>query len=60
LEGRFMGAAAVARLHADPAFRAELAAAISELAAARSRGLAPSHDCQSETEALEKGLFPKQ
>jgi acid phosphatase (class A) len=60
LEGRFMGAAAVARLHADPAFRADLAAAISELAAARSRGLAPSHDCQAETEALEKGLFPKQ
>jgi acid phosphatase (class A) len=60
VEGRFMGAAAVARLHADPAFRAELAAAISELAAARSRGLAPSHDCQAETEALEKDLLPKQ
>ena len=60
VEGRFMGAAAVARLHADPAFRAELEAAISELAAARSRGLAPSHDCQAETEALEKGIFPKQ
>jgi acid phosphatase (class A) len=60
VQGRFMGAAAVARLHADPAFRAEVAAAISELAAARTKGLAPSHDCQAETEALEKGLFPKQ
>jgi acid phosphatase (class A) len=55
-----MGAAAVARLHADPAFRAEVAAAISEVAAARTKGLAPSHDCQAETEALEKDLFPKQ
>jgi acid phosphatase (class A) len=60
VEGRFMGAAAVARLHADPAFRAELEAAISELAAARSRGLAPSHDCTAETDALENDLFQKQ
>jgi acid phosphatase (class A) len=60
IQGRFMGAAAVARLHADPAFRAELEAAISELAAARTKGLAPSHDCTAETDALENDLFQKQ
>jgi acid phosphatase (class A) len=60
VQGRFMGAAAVARLHADPAFQAELEAAISELAAARSRGLAPSHDCTAETDVLEDDLFQKQ
>jgi len=51
VEGRFMGAAAVARLHADPAFRAELEAAKSELAAVRAKGLKPTHDCQAEAEA---------
>ncbi|MEE7548695.1 phosphatase PAP2 family protein, partial [Xanthomonas sp. Kuri4-1] len=34
LEGRFMGAAAVARLHADPAFNRDLAQARAEIAAA--------------------------
>jgi acid phosphatase (class A) len=59
-QGRFMGAAAVARLHADPAFRAELEAAISELAAARRGGYTPPGDCQVETEALATDLFQKQ
>ena len=39
--GRFMGAATVARLHADPTFRADLEAARAELAAVRAKG--PSH-----------------
>jgi acid phosphatase (class A) len=52
-EGRIMGAATVARLHADPAFRADLEAARKELAAVRARGLAPSRDCKAEAAALE-------
>ncbi len=52
VEGRFMGAAAVARLHADPAFRAEMEAAKAELAAVRPKGLKPTRDCQAEADAL--------
>ncbi len=52
VEGRFMGAAAVARLHADPAFRAELKAARAELASVRAKGLKPTRDCQGEAAAL--------
>ena len=52
VEGRFMGAAAVARLHADPAFNAELKAAKDEFAAVRTKGLKPRRDCQAEAEAL--------
>lgn len=47
-----MGAAAVARLHADPAFCAELAAAKSEYKAAIAKGLKPARDCQAEADAL--------
>ncbi len=57
VEGRFMGSAAVARLHADPAFRAELAAARDEVAAARARGLKPNRDCQAEANALAQDPF---
>ena len=57
VEGRFMGAAAVARLHADPGFRAEIEAAKRELEAARRGGFTPLGDCQAETEALANGLF---
>ena len=52
VQGRFMGAAAVARLHADSAFRAEMAAAKAELEAVRAKGLKPTRDCQAETDAL--------
>ncbi|MBW1812064.1 MAG: phosphatase PAP2 family protein, partial [Deltaproteobacteria bacterium] len=52
IEGRFMGAAAVARLHADPVFRADLEAARAELAAVRAKGLKPTRDCQAEADAL--------
>ena len=52
VEGRFMGAAAVARLHADPAFRNEVEAAKDECRAARAKGLQPSSDCRAEAEGL--------
>ena len=52
IEGRFVGAATVARLHADPAFRADLESARSELAAVRAKGLKPVRDCKAEAEAL--------
>jgi len=52
VEGRFMGAAAVARLHANPAFQAELESAKDELETIRPKGLKPPRDCQGEEEAL--------
>ncbi len=52
MEGRFMGAAMVARLHADPAFRADLEAAKAELASVRAKGLKPARDCKAEAAAL--------
>lgn len=52
LEGRFMGAATVARLHDDAGFRDDLAAARKELAAARAQRLPPAQDCAAEAEAL--------
>jgi acid phosphatase (class A) len=52
IEGRFIGAATVARLHAEPAFLADLNAAKSELAAARAKTLAPQRDCKFEADAL--------
>jgi acid phosphatase (class A) len=52
VEGRFMGAAVVARLHADPDFRADLEAAGAEVAQSRARGLEPPKNCHAETVAL--------
>lgn len=52
VEGRFMGAAAVARLHADPGFRAEIEAAKAEYEVARDKGFKPTRDCQAESDAL--------
>jgi acid phosphatase (class A) len=52
MEGRIMGAATAARLHADPVFRADLEAAKAELAAVRAKGLTPNRDCQAEAQAL--------
>ena len=57
VEGRFVGAAAVARLQADSAFRAELEAAKAEFSASRSKGLQPSRDCHFEAEALANDLL---
>jgi len=50
--GRAMGAATVARLHADPVFGAQLKAARAEIAEERSRGAAPSGNCAAEAAAL--------
>ncbi len=50
--GRFMGAGTVARLHADPTFRADMDAARAEFAAIRAQGLAPTRDCKAEAAAL--------
>jgi acid phosphatase (class A) len=56
IEGRFMGAATVARLHAVPEFRADLEAAKTEIEATRAKGLLPARDCAAEAEAL--SLYP--
>jgi acid phosphatase (class A) len=56
VEGRFMGAASVARLHADPAFRAEIEAAKAEVAAIRAKGLKPMRDCRAEADVLSHNL----
>jgi len=50
--GRFMGAGTIARLHADPTFRADMDAARAEFAAIRTQGLAPTRDCKAEAAAL--------
>jgi len=55
VEGRFMGAAVVARLHADPAFLADMAAAKAEIAAVRAKGLLPRRDCRAEEAAMATG-----
>ena len=52
LEGRYMGAYTVARLHADPTFRADLEAARAELAAVRAKGLKATRDCSAEAAAV--------
>ena len=50
--GRIMGAATVARLHADPVFLADLNVARGEVEAARAKGLKPAQDCAAEAAAL--------
>lgn len=50
--GRSVGAATVARLHANPEFMADMKAAAAELAAVRNKGLAPSRNCSEEAAAL--------
>lgn len=49
-EGRVVAAAVVARINAEPAFQADLAAARAEVAALKTR--APGRDCAAETAAL--------
>ena len=52
-QGRLVGAAAVARLHADPTFQAQAALARAEIAQARARSApAPAH-CAGEAAALQ-------
>jgi len=52
VQGRVLAAGTVARLHAEPAFRADLEAARAELAAVRGQGLKPTRDCAAEAAAL--------
>jgi acid phosphatase (class A) len=56
--GRFMGEATVARLHADPTFRADMEAARAEVAAVRAKGLPPTRDCKTEAMPLQLPLAP--
>jgi acid phosphatase (class A) len=51
-EGRFMGASTVARLQADPNFRADVEAAKAEIVAVRGKGLKPQRNCAAEAEAM--------
>lgn len=50
--GRSVGAAIVARLHANPEFRADMEAAAAEIAAVRAAGLTPTRNCSEEAAAL--------
>lgn len=50
--GRVMGAATVARQHADPVFQAQLAAASREVKAQRTAGAKAQRDCAAEAAAL--------
>lgn len=52
VEARNLAAGVVARLHADPAFRADLDAAAAELATVGARSLGPLRDCATEAAAL--------
>ena len=52
VQGRTMAAATLARLHAEPTFRADLEAARAELAVVRGKGLKPNRDCSAESAAL--------
>jgi acid phosphatase (class A) len=51
-EGRMVAAAVLAKLHADPQFRADLDAARAEVAALRKAGAPPEGDCAAEAAAL--------
>jgi len=50
--GRTIGAAAVARLHAEPEFVAQLDLARGELSRLRAAGQPPGLDCDAEARAL--------
>ena len=51
--GRIVGAATVSRLHANPVFTAQAAAARREIAVARAAGAKPAADCAAEARALD-------
>lgn len=50
--GRIIGAATVARLHANPVFIAQMEAARAEVAKARNRGAAPQGNCAAEAATI--------
>lgn len=52
VQGRVIAGGVVARLHAEPAFRADMEAAKSELASVRAEGVKPTRDCAAEAAAL--------
>jgi acid phosphatase (class A) len=56
LQGRFVGASVVARLHANAEFRRDVEAAKKEFAAVRAKGLKPTRDCAAESLALSQKL----
>ena len=53
--GRLVGAAAVARLHTNPVFTAQLELARKEVDRARQGGLVPAGDCAAEAQAIQSG-----
>ena len=57
VQSQLVGAATVARLQAEPEFRADLAAARREVAAQRARGAQPQ-GCDAETIALRRSPLP--
>ena len=52
VQGRIIASGTVARLHAEPAFRADLETARAELDAVRKKGLKPTRDCRAEAAEL--------
>ena len=56
LQGMFLGAGLAARLHANAEFLSDLAAAKTEFAALRAKGLKPTRDCAAEATALSQKL----
>lgn len=52
VEGRFIGASVVARLHSDPQFLSDLEAAKNELASLYAKGAKSPNDCKLESDAL--------
>lgn len=56
--GQSMASAVAARLHASPAFLADLGAAKAEIAAARKKGLKPARNCAAEAAALSLPASP--
>ena len=52
VEGRFIGASVVAKLHSDPQFLSDLEAAKKELASLYAKGAKSPNDCKFESDAL--------
>ena len=52
VEGRFIGASVVAKLHTDPQFLSDLEAAKKEVASLYAKGVKSPNDCKSESDAL--------
>ena len=53
-QGRVVGAAALARLRADPVYQAQFALAKAEVQSARQKGLVPTADCAGEAATLKR------